>query len=163
MGRGGKICNVNSLSEFDDLLASNTYVVVDFFADWCSPCKAIASFYRNLAEDHCIDELFAFATVNVDYVPNVAKRYKVTAMPTFLFFKNGRQVAVNGQAKIQGANRASLGAAVEKVGGLAQKRIEEAKIVKETDGVEEANVVEEAKIVKETNGVKEVASVEASA
>ena len=43
-------------------------------------------------------------------------------MPTFLFFKDGRQVAVNGQAAIQGADPRALGAAAEKLGSLATKR-----------------------------------------
>ncbi|KAL6799374.1 thioredoxin-like protein [Trichoderma sp. SZMC 28013] len=118
--------HIESSEQLDSLLASNTYVALDFYADWCPPCKAIAPLYQTLADKHTADNYLAFAKVNVDHVQDVAARYGITAMPTFLFFKDGQQVAVNGKAMIQGADPRSLGAAAEKLGGLAQKRIEEA-------------------------------------
>ncbi|KAL7941321.1 thioredoxin-like protein [Trichoderma barbatum] len=118
--------HIESSEQLDALLASNTYVAIDFFADWCPPCKAIAPVYQSLADKHTADKYLAFAKVNVDHVQDVAARYGITAMPTFLFFKDGQQVAVNGKAMIQGADPRSLGAAAEKLSGLAQKRIEEA-------------------------------------
>ncbi|KAJ4856661.1 thioredoxin domain-containing protein [Trichoderma breve] len=118
--------HIESSEQLDSLLASNTYVALDFYADWCPPCKAIAPIYQTLADKHSADKYLAFGKVNVDHVQDVAARYGITAMPTFLFFKDGQQVAVNGKAMIQGADPRSLGAAAEKLGGLAQKRIEEA-------------------------------------
>ncbi|KAJ4247090.1 hypothetical protein NW762_013228 [Fusarium torreyae] len=114
--------HVNSSDELQKLLSSTTYVAVDFFADWCPPCKAIAPVYETLSTKHSVDNHLAFAKVNVDHVQDVARQYGITAMPTFLFFKEGKQVAVNGQAEIKGADARSLGAAAEKLGGLAQKR-----------------------------------------
>ncbi|KAJ3463746.1 hypothetical protein MRS44_008532 [Fusarium solani] len=102
------IHHINSSEELQSLLNSTTYVAVDFFAD-------------------CVPDVLAFAKVNVDHVQDVARTYGVTAMPTFLFFKEGNQVAVNGQAMVRGADPRSLGAAAEKLGGLAQKRVEAAK------------------------------------
>ncbi|KAH6603142.1 Thioredoxin-like protein [Trichoderma cornu-damae] len=119
--------NIESSEQLDSLLSSTTYVALDFYADWCPPCKAIAPIYQSLADKHGAEKYLAFAKVNVDHVNDVAARYGVTAMPTFLFFKDGQQVAVNGKPMIQGADPRSLGAAAEKLGGLAQKRIEEAK------------------------------------
>ncbi|KAL7921259.1 thioredoxin-like protein [Trichoderma austrokoningii] len=119
--------HVETAEHFDSLLAANTYVAVDFYADWCPPCKAIAPIYKSLADKHSAENTLAFAKVNVDNVQKIAARYNITAMPTFLFFKEGQQVAVNGQAMIQGADPRSLGAAAEKLGGLALKRLEEAK------------------------------------
>ncbi|PTB63319.1 thioredoxin-like protein [Trichoderma citrinoviride] len=123
---GGNIHHIESSEQLDALLASTTYVAVDFYADWCPPCKAIAPIYENLAGKHSVDKYLAFAKVNVDHVQDVAARYGITAMPTFLFFKEGQQVAVNGKNMIQGADPKSLGAAVDKLSGLAQKRVEEA-------------------------------------
>ncbi|KAK7421158.1 hypothetical protein QQZ08_010088 [Neonectria magnoliae] len=114
--------HISSAAELQSLLDSTTYVVVDFFADWCPPCKAIAPVYETLADKHSVPETLAFAKVNVDHVQDVARTYRVTAMPTFLFFKDGKQVAVNGQAMIQGADPRTLSAAAEKLGGLAKKR-----------------------------------------
>ncbi|KAK7409310.1 hypothetical protein QQX98_008489 [Neonectria punicea] len=117
---------ISSAAELQSLLDSTTYVAVDFFADWCPPCKAIAPVYETLADKHSVPQTLAFAKVNVDHVQDVARTYRVTAMPTFLFFKDGKQVAVNGQAMIQGADPRTLGAAAEKLGGLAKKRAEAA-------------------------------------
>ncbi|KAI0445247.1 thioredoxin-like protein [Xylaria telfairii] len=123
---GDKIQHITSSSELALLFSSTTYVAVDFYADWCPPCKAIAPVYEKLAGQHAVDGVLAFAKVNVDHVQDVARTHGVTAMPTFLFFKEGRQVAVNGQKMIQGADPRSLGAAAEKLGGLAKKKLETA-------------------------------------
>ncbi|KAF4466560.1 thioredoxin 1 [Fusarium albosuccineum] len=120
------IHHINSAEELRSLLSSTTYVAVDFFADWCPPCKAIAPVFETLATKHTVPDVLAFAKVNVDHVQEVAQTYGITAMPTFLFFKEGKQVAVNGQAMIRGADPRTLGAAAEKLGGLAQKRVEAA-------------------------------------
>ncbi|KAM5353491.1 hypothetical protein ACJ41O_000141 [Fusarium nematophilum] len=117
---------INSAEELQQLLSSTTYVAVDFFADWCPPCKAIAPVFESLAAKHSVPDVLAFAKVNVDHVQDVARTHRITAMPTFLFFKDGKQVAVNGQAMIRGADPRTLGAAAEKLGGLAQKRVQEA-------------------------------------
>lgn len=113
---------ITSSPELTTLLSSHTYVAVDFYADWCPPCKQIAPIYASLAAKHSVPGVLAFAKVNVDHVQDVAARYRVTAMPTFMFFKDGKQVAVNGQVMIQGADPRSLGAAAEKLGGLARRR-----------------------------------------
>ncbi|KAI0396997.1 thioredoxin-like protein [Xylariaceae sp. FL0594] len=118
-----KIKHITSLPELTALFNSTTYVALDFYADWCGPCKAIAPSYANLARQHGVDGVLAFAKVNVDRAQDVARAYGVSAMPTFMFFKDGKQVAVNGQAMIQGADAASLSAAAAKLGGLAQKRV----------------------------------------
>ncbi|KAI1181503.1 thioredoxin-like protein [Nemania serpens] len=121
-----KIRHINSSSELTALFSSTTYVAVDFYADWCPPCKAIAPLYEKLAAQHAIDGVLAFAKVNVDKVQDVSSTYGVTAMPTFLFFKDGRQVAVNGQKMIRGADAQSLSAAAQKLGGLAKTKVEAA-------------------------------------
>lgn len=98
------------------------YVVADFYADWCGPCKAIAPSYEQLAKKHSLPDYLAFTKVNVDNVQQVAAEYGVSAMPTFMFFKNGKQVAVNGQALIRGADVRSLNGAAEKLGKLAVEK-----------------------------------------
>jgi len=58
----------------------------------------------------------------VDAARDIAQQYGISAMPTFMFFKDGKQVAVNGNAMIRGADVKALTAASEKLGGLAQKK-----------------------------------------
>lgn len=111
-----------SLAQLEEVFAANTYVVVDFFATWCPPCKAIAPVYEKLADKHGAAGSFAFAKVNVEEATDAAQKFNVTAMPTFLFFKDGKQVMVNGQLDIKGANPPALTAAADKIGGLAVAR-----------------------------------------
>ena len=113
------VVHISSANELNALLSSTTYVAVDFFAEWCGPCKAIAPFVDSLAAKHGIPNILAFAKVDVDKAQDVAQSFGVTAMPTFIFLKNGKQVAVNGEAAIRGADAQKLGAAAEKLGRLA--------------------------------------------
>ncbi|KAK2615495.1 hypothetical protein N8I77_002245 [Diaporthe amygdali] len=114
--------HISSPAEFQSLLDKTMYVVTDFYADWCGPCKAIAPMYEQFAKASTVPGYLAFAKVNVDNVQQVAVQYGVSAMPTFMFFKNGKQVAVNGQALIRGADVPSLKAATEKLDKLARDK-----------------------------------------
>ena len=90
----GNVYKIKDALEFDALLSSNTHVVVDFYADWCPPCRAIAPTFSKLADDHATKARLAFAKVNVDHTQNIASRYNVSAMPTFVFFENGQPQSV---------------------------------------------------------------------
>lgn len=118
------LAHIHSSAQLQKLFADTTYVAVDFYADWCGPCKVIAPVYANLSKKHGVPGVLAFAKVNVDQAQDVAQQYGVSAMPTFMFFKEGKQVAVNGQALIRGADPKSLSAAAEKLGGLAKQRVD---------------------------------------
>jgi thioredoxin 1 len=108
-------------------------VVVDFYADWCPPCRAIAPTFSELADKHSSSGRLAFAKVNVDHVKDVASGYGISAMPTFLFFQNGAPKGVAVEAigarssvpltadglveRIRGADRAALQAVVQALAG----------------------------------------------
>ncbi|GAA55399.1 thioredoxin-1 [Clonorchis sinensis] len=96
--------------EFDGLLEeSNSHlVVVDFFATWCGPCKDIAPKFVALSGSY---PGVTFAKVDVDQLPELPEEYGVTAMPTFIFFKNGKPVET------------VLGASIEKVEAAVKKHI----------------------------------------
>ncbi|KAK6537345.1 hypothetical protein TWF694_011537 [Orbilia ellipsospora] len=116
--------HISSSSEFESLLSSTMYVVTDFYADWCGPCKAIAPMYEKMAESASVPNYLAFAKVNVDNNQDISSKYGVTAMPTFMFFKNGKQVAVNGNALIRGADAQALASAAGKLAKLAKEKKE---------------------------------------
>lgn len=118
----GPVHYVDTPKQWQDLLASNVYVVADFYADWCGPCKSIAPMYEQLAKSLAIPHVLAFAKINVDTNKAVALEYRVAAMPTFLFFKDSKRVAANGNAMIQGADWPTLKAACEKIGKLAKEK-----------------------------------------
>jgi len=74
-----KTVHVNSMSHFRTLVASSTYTIVDFYADWCGPCKSIAPVYHSLAEKESKPGKIQFLKVDVDSQQEVARQYEVTA------------------------------------------------------------------------------------
>ncbi|MDD9302273.1 MAG: thioredoxin [Desulfobacter sp.] len=77
--------NDDSFEEF--LKTSDKPVMVDFWAPWCGPCKAIAPTVESLAKE--FGDKMAFAKVNVDDNPISPSKFGVQAIPTLIFFKNG--------------------------------------------------------------------------
>lgn len=75
-------------ASFDaDVLNSDKPVVVDFWAEWCGPCKQIGPSLEELATE--MDEQIVVAKVNIDDNPNAPSRYGVRGIPTMILFKNG--------------------------------------------------------------------------
>ncbi|CAI6093630.1 hypothetical protein V2G26_017277 [Clonostachys chloroleuca] len=124
----GNVFKIAKAEELDALLSSTTHVVVDFYADWCPPCRAIAPIFSKLADAHTTKNQLAFAKVNVDHVKNVSARYGVSAMPTFVIFQKGAPTGVAAKGlegrqsvtvtsdglvnRIRGADRVALEAVV---------------------------------------------------
>ncbi|KAF2156880.1 DUF1000-domain-containing protein [Myriangium duriaei CBS 260.36] len=103
-----KTVHVDSPAQFTKLLSSSRVVVTDFYADWCGPCKAVAPFYEQLSSQLSRPNQITFTKVNTDNQPQIAQSYNITAMPTFLIFKNGRETQ-----RIRGADTQALGKAVK--------------------------------------------------
>lgn len=99
---------ITSPSHLSNLLSSNTYIVADFHATWCGPCKTIAPIFEQLARAHTTPKRLDFVKVDVDAQPDIARKYGVSAMPTFLVFKNSSVANT-----IRGANPGALKSAVE--------------------------------------------------
>jgi thioredoxin 1 len=85
------VLEVKSKGEFDSQLtaAGDKLVVVDFFAQWCGPCKHIAPKIEELAQ---ATPTVVFLKVDVDEVEDLAMEQNISCMPTFLFFKGGKKV-----------------------------------------------------------------------
>lgn len=75
---------------FDSLLAGDKPVVVDFYATWCGPCKKIAPYVAELAEQY--KEQVFIGKCDVDSSSELAARFGIRTIPTLLFFKNGEVV-----------------------------------------------------------------------
>ena len=77
--------------DFDqEVLHSDTPVLVDFWADWCAPCKMIAPIVDELADEY--DGRVKFAKLDVDANPGMAIKYGVRSIPMLLVFKGGKPV-----------------------------------------------------------------------
>ena len=77
-----------STSTFDEtVLSSDKPILVDFWAEWCGPCKAIAPILEEIADEH--GEQVRIAKINVDEHPDIARRFDVMSIPTLILFKEG--------------------------------------------------------------------------
>ena len=74
-----------------DVLGADKPVLVDFWAEWCGPCKAIGPALEEISED--IGDKITIAKLNIDENPNTPTQYGVRGIPTLLIFKSGEVVA----------------------------------------------------------------------
>ncbi|KZT01157.1 thioredoxin [Laetiporus sulphureus 93-53] len=82
---------VNSLDQFHTIINSNRVSVVDFWAEWCGPCRFISPVFEKLSES---EEYTAvdFYKVDVDAQEQISQEVGIRAMPTFIAFKNGQKL-----------------------------------------------------------------------
>lgn len=76
-----------------EVLESDVPVLVDFFAEWCGPCKMMGPVVESMAEK--FDGQVKIGKLNVDDDGAIAQKYRVASIPTFIFFKGGQAVATH--------------------------------------------------------------------
>ena len=85
--------NVREFSSIDfeaEVLKSDLPVLVDFWAEWCGPCKQIAPILEEISKEK-VNEL-NIAKINIDENPNIPSKYLVRGIPTLMFFKDGEVI-----------------------------------------------------------------------
>ena len=99
-------------SDFDaEVLQSETPVIVDFWAEWCGPCRAVSPILEQIAEERA-DEV-RVVKVNIDEEPELQQRYGILSIPTILLFKGGEPTAAAIGAQPKRMLERSLGLAEE--------------------------------------------------
>jgi thioredoxin 1 len=76
---------------FEELVEKGTKpVIIDVYATWCGPCKQMEPLFEELAKEH--GDTYTFTKVNVDQNRDIAIKYGVTSIPTFVFIKDGKMI-----------------------------------------------------------------------
>lgn len=84
------VSHVNQQDFKKSVLENPGIVLVDFYADWCGPCKAVSPIIDELSTEM---SNVSFVKVNVDENQDVASEYSIFSIPTFLIFKNGQVIS----------------------------------------------------------------------
>ena len=87
--------------QFDTLIASDRLVLVDYYADWCPPCRMFAPILDQLSVE--FDGEVTIGKVNVDDLAEVTEEQGIACMPTFIFYKHGAQLG-----RVEGASEAAV-------------------------------------------------------
>ena len=77
----------------NEVLRSDKPVLLDFYADWCGPCKMLSPVLGEIADEYV--DVIRVAKVNVDDEPELAMKFKVSSIPMLVLFKNGRIVSTS--------------------------------------------------------------------
>lgn len=98
-----EVLKINNSNFEEEVLKSEKAVLVDFFAEWCGPCKMLAPVIEQIAKEN---EDIKVAKINVDEAQELAEKYGVMSIPTLVVIKNGeeikRQVGLASKTEILG-------------------------------------------------------------
>ncbi len=81
------VIKVTDTNQFNQLFTEHEYVLVDFYADWCPPCRMMSPVIDRFSEDPDLQRI-TFVKVNVDENPMLANQFGIQGIPTFILFKS---------------------------------------------------------------------------
>jgi thioredoxin 1 len=108
MGNHANLVYVGDQEFESQVLKADKPVVVDFWADWCGPCRSIAPYYEELSNQY--QGKVTFAKVDTDANPRTPTRLGIQGIPTFIIFKGGAEVG-----RVVGADRIRLKKELDRV------------------------------------------------
>jgi len=96
------IHSLKTIEEFNIVVNKYQYIMIDFFANWCGPCKQIAPFVEELSNNPTFSHIY-FCKIDVDEIDEVANMFNIQSLPTFLILKERNVIN-----KLEGASREKL-------------------------------------------------------
>lgn len=84
---------INKSNFENEVINADKPVLLDFYADWCGPCKMLSPVLSEIADEYA--DVIRVAKVNVDDEPELAMKFKVSSIPMLVFFKDGRIVSTS--------------------------------------------------------------------
>lgn len=84
---------INKSNFENEVINADKPVLLDFYADWCGPCKMLSPVLREIADEYA--DVLRVAKVNVDDEPELAMKFKVSSIPMLVLFKNGKIISTS--------------------------------------------------------------------
>lgn len=84
-----EILKISKNDDLNKVIQENKYVVLDFYADWCGPCKALAPIIKDLSKE--LDDV-RFIKIDVDHAEELRQNFKISSIPTLVYFKDGQEI-----------------------------------------------------------------------
>ncbi len=77
-------------ANFNEVISSSSFVVIDVYTDWCGPCKRFGPIFHETASE--LGHMYRFCKINAEFEEELRQELNVTGVPTILFFKDGEEV-----------------------------------------------------------------------